>query len=904
MQIGQNTYVDIEIHKMGEDKNFVTEQESAFFGTSVPRNMVLKDFLQADDLVDLQIIETAGSSLPIIYVAFLSDNNEVINSFVRQNTIIVKVGTSAKHCDSFVVSIYSSTPPNNGPMGERRLVEFGGFILNQDFMVNFDSETYFGNSLLVAKAVLKKHLGLTPKKGFMTGISKVNENQVKWMQSNTTPCLFLAETLIHMDIRPSFPLFAFDKYGTFHLNDFNKVCKAGPVVYFVSRPPQKLNEIQYINNFSVDDFKDMYNLYSGFNKITEIWGAKEGISSYAKSYNEPILASTKETDMLQSGNRTAVNVIQSGNVHDTYVESFVYNTNKLVALSSLMGVVELSGNYFKSLKPTDLVSVSTGGADVTADGMYLIDTIRTQVDMQHGGIIHTYVYVTRDNKNNIENYIANPKKGLKILKKFFSTLMNAVSQLRVAYAAAQRIIDGKFMKDVMSFAIETKRNLLRSFVVAGVGVDFNSSANLLKSLTCVGNSLMNTLTSMLFPSAIADTLRDFIIRKPSLKSLLSKYIAEFVPPELQAAISLLTDSLFETTNTLNSIAKSNGIRVTVNDTAGDVEVEAGADSITLGEDTVIDDTNTSEIDYTADSSEKVQNITEELAANSNWLGVDIPFPIVDLTESQSLMSREELKKYIADQTIANLTNLGYLKDLTDDQIQLLEDILLGEEPVENVSQVNELARQINKNAGSTLYYRYWGTFGQGLENILFYAWSAGDKYVYTDSAVLNANSVLYDFDGSYYQGEEFYIAKNKEDYRVYYKDEAKTVLAVRSSSRDKKDKGLLDLTSFYIKKCYKDKYRTIPCTKFINASQNARIFFACPSSEENIRFYINSKRIDIIEDLEEREDYIGKAAIGYFPIDLGFINGWGASVPYTVYYTNLGYNSNSVLFEVKQGGMV
>ena len=903
MQISQTTYVDIEIHKVAENRSFVTQSEADFFGTSVQRNMVLKDFLQADDLVDLQIIETAGSSLPIIYVAFLSDNNEVINSFVRQNTIIVKVGTSAQHCDSFVVSIYSSSPPNNGPMGERRLVEFGGFILNQDFMVNFESNTYFGNSLLVAQAVLKKHLGATPKKGFLTGISKVNENQVKWMQSNTTPCLFLAETLIHMDIRPSFPLFAFDKYGTFHLNDFNKVWKAGPKVNFVSRPPQKLTEIQYINNFSVDDFKDMYNLYSGFNKITEIWGAKEGITTYAKSYNEPILASTKETDMLQSGNRTSVNVIQSANVHSTYVESFVHNTNKLVALSSLMGVIELSGNYFKDLKPTDLVSVSTGGADVTADGMYLIDTIRTQVDMQHGGMIHTYIYVTRDNKNNIENYIANPKKGLKILKKAFATLMNAVSQLRVAYAMGQRIVDGSYMKEVMSFALETKRNLLRSFTVAGVGIDFNSSANLLKSLTCVGNSLMNTLVSMILPSAIADTFRDFILRKPSLKSLLSKYIAEFVPPELQSIISLLSDSLFETTNTLNSIAKSNGIRVTADDTAGNA---IGTDSVTaeVGEDTVIDNTNTSEIDYTSDSSEKVQNVTEELINNSSWLGLDIPFPILDLTESQSLMSYEELKKYVADQTVANLTNLGYMKDLTEDQIALFEDILLGEKPVEDIKDVNELARQINQNAGNTLYYRYWGTFGQGLENILLYAWTANDKFVYTDTVLLNANSALYNFNGTYYEGEEFLIEKEGNDYRVMYIDGLEKKRAVRSSSKDKKDKGLLGLTNYYVKKCYKDKYRTLPCTKLINATQNARIFFACPSSEEDLRFYVNSKRVDIIENLEEREDYISKPAIGYFPIDLGFINGWGMPVPYTVYYTNLGYNSNSVLFEVKQGGMV
>ena len=59
-----------------------------------------------------------------------------------------------------------------------------------------------------------------------------------------------------------------------------------------------------------------------------------------------------------------------------------------------------------------------------------------------------------------------------------------------------------------------------------------------------------------------------------------------------------------------------------------------------------------------------------------------------------------------------------------------------------------------------------------------------------------------------------------------------------------------------------------------------------------------------MDDIEVQAQYEGKQVIGYFTIDLGFINGWGIPVPYKVYYTNLGFNSNSVLFEVKQGGMV
>lgn len=805
MQIAEHTYFNIEID--GYNK---------------------KDFIRPEDVLDVEIVETAGASLPFIFVSLMSGDEEMLQHLMQKNTFTIYFGESKKSADSFRVQIFSNIPPNTNGTGERFLVEFGGYILNNQYMINRENRAYFGNSLLVAKKVIKDNFKMKPKGGFSTGITKVNENQVIWRQEecDTTP-LFLADTLVHMDIRPSFPLFTFDKYGTFYLRSFDEVAKAGAVVTFTARTPEKFDEIQYVNSFSVNDFRETYHLYSGYNKVTKIYNLNKGMEEYVKSYDEPILASTKEAESLDGTMTAALNKYQGANVHNTYVESFVYNTNKLVALSAMEGCLELVGRYYKHLKPTDIVQVTTSGENKQLEGLYVIDSIRTQIDMERGGIIHTYVYVTRDNKNNIENYIANPKKGVNVTKKFFASTMNSIGQLRVAYAMAQNVMDGRYLREILSFAIETKRNLLRSFVVAGVGIDFNSSALLIQSLVNVGNSLMNTLVDMIFPESIAYVFHDFILRKPSLLSLLSKYIAEYVPAELQALISMFSNSLFGTTSSLNSIARANGIKVTASSTVGK-ETTVG------GEDTVIDTTNTSEIDYRENNQSRIEDIVTQLENNSSWLGLDIPFPILDLTESQSLLSDPDLKKYVVTQTIANLTNLGYLDNLTSDQKDLFEDILMGDQPVDDLAEVNELARQINTNAGSTLYYRYWGTFN-----------------------------------------------------------------------------NLLDLTDFYIKKCYKDRYKTLPCTKLINATQNSKIFFACPEGEEDVRFYINSKRVDVVEDLdtliqdpETAEEYKYKQVIGYFAVDLGFYRADGTPVPYRVYYTNLGYNSNSVLFEVKQGGMV
>lgn len=789
MQIGQNLYVDLEI----EDLN-------------------RKNFLEYKDVVDLQIIETAGASLPVIYMSFVTQDFSIANYIMSNNKVKVKLGETEENSDTFLVDIYKVGTPANNPAGTSWAVEFSGFIINSDYMLNMETKTYWGNSLLVAKRVLYDYFNIRDGLGLQTTISRTNENQVRWRRNNQTACTFLAETLVHMDISPSFPIFAFDKYGTFHLNDFNSLISSSPVVSFVPYPPRKTNEIQYFNTLTVENFKDMYNLYSGFNKLTEIYGTSTGIPNYVMSYNEPILAATKESEKVESSSRNSMNVIQSANVHDTYVSSFVYNTNKLVALSSMTGVLQLFGRYHRNLKPTDLVTVSTGGDDAVLGGLYLIDTIRIKADMSKGTLV-TYVYITRDNKNNVENYIANPRKGIKIKKKFLTDLLNAISRVRVAYAMGKKVVDGRFMKEMLSFALITKNNLLRAFTVAGVTVDFTSSSNLIKSLINVGNSLMNSLVSMIFPAQIAGIFRDFIIRKPSLKALLSRYIAIYVPYELRDIIASIVDAIYDSTDTLNSIAKDNGISVT-SSTGGTIE---GSQISETGGDTVVDNTNTSEVDYTEDSQEKIGNIITDFENNTS--GLDIPFPIIELSESQALLPDSELRTYVATETINNLTNLGYLDGVNTDEFK---DILLGKQPIDF-----NMIDAINKNAGNVFSYRLWGTYSD-----------------------------------------------------------------------------LTELTDFYIKKCYKDKYRTIPCTKIINATGNIKIFFTCPAKEDNLRFYINSKRVEVIDDLEEQEGYENKLVLGKFNINLNYTDAYGSPIMYSVYYTNRGFNSTGVLFEIKQGGMV
>lgn len=805
-----------------------------------------------DMLQRFEMVETAGTSLPYICFSFATFDKGLADLFIENNQVIVSIGETKEKSNSFnlhsIVNSKDTDPSNNS-----WTVYYGGFIGSNEFMMNKGiCQDYAGNSLMVAKQIIKDYAGGNPVVD--TDIEKTNENQVLWRQIYTTPNAFLVDTLLHMDIQPSFPLFTFDKFGTFHIRDFNKLKDQEPQWVFTPAPANAGNEIQYLNNFNTESFKTSYNLYSGYNKSTEIYGTTSGMPDLVYNDNVPILASTKATEQWASGNRISLNKIQSDNVHHTYMEAYAYNTNCLMSLSSMLGCVNLLG-YHPNIKPTDLVNVKMDGtspSDASLEGKYLVDTVVTSIVCEGGvpKVVRTLVYVTRDNNNNVENFITEKKERMKVTKKFMRALANAVSSARIALAAAAQIFDGTFTRACMSYITASKVNLLRMFSVSGIMVDFTSQAYFLQSLLLQGNTLMNILMNMIFPSSISLMLRDFLLEKPSKRNLVSKYILENVPFELQGLVSDVADAIMGVHDSLNSIAKENNI------TAREIPA-------VLRNDTSFNE-----------SENRLNGIFQEF--ENNTTGLDIPFPIVELTEEQKLLPLNELRDLVAIETIANLTELGYMDGVDTNKFK---DILEGKTPIDF-----DIINQINENAGNKFNYRYWGTYGAA--NDALYAWAVGENLIYTKSAELNEYSRLYNNDASPYIGTNFKLEEENEKFFITYTNiSGEVTVAERNESEDVNSDALAQLTEYYITKGYKDRYRTIPCTKLISATRNSRLYFACPQSEENLRFYINSKRV----------------LLKSFPIDLGFRDALGAKIMYNVYYTETGYNSNSTMLEVRQG---
>ena len=829
MQVGNNIYLEIRVK--GSNKEGI---------------------VSFDMLRNFEIVETAGTSLPYICFAFGTLDQGLADLFIENNEVVVSIGETKEKADSFsvhsVINSKDTEPSNKG-----WTVYYGGFIGSNEFMMNKGvCQEYPGNSLLVTKDIIKKYAGGKPE--ISTDIEKTNENQVLWRQLYTTYNAFLVDVLLHMDIQPSFPLFTFDKFGTFHLRDFNKLKEQEPQWVFTPAPNTTGNEIHYINNFNIESFKTSYNLYSGYNKSTEIYDSAAGVPDCAINDNVPLLASTKESEKYPSGSRISLNKIQSDNVHNTYMEAYAHNTNCLMSLSSMSGGLNIYG-YHPSLKPTDLVFVKVDGdspSDRSIEGKYLIDTVITRIECTPEGIpqtVNTLVYVTRDNNNNVENFVTQKKERMKVTRKAMQSLSKAVSQARLAMTASSQLFDGVFTRAFLSYLTTTKINLLRMFSVGGITLDFTSQAAFLRSLLLLGNTLMNILLNMIFPSSIALLFRDFLINNPSLKNLLSKFIMENVPFELQGLIFDLINSLIGVHDSLNSIAEDNNITTET--------------PMTPVDNTTFDD---------ADN--RLNEIFQEF--ENNTTGLDIPFPIIELTPEQELYPINDLRDLVATETIANLTELGYMEGVDTGKFQ---DILEGKVPIDF-----NIINQINANAGDKLNYRYWGTYGAS--NSTLYAWVHDDNIVYTKSVELTLYTRLYNSDASPYMDNKFKVESENEKYFITFTDIlGETFVAERDEAQDINSDALVQLTDYYIKKGYKDRYRTIPCTKLISATRNSRLYFACPQSEENLRFYINSKRI----------------LLKSFPIDLGVRTPLGVPVLYNVYYTETGYNSNSTMLEIRQG---
>ena len=73
----------------------------------------LKEFLQVEDCYALEIVETAGTSLPTALMVIKARDDKVINGINENTSVIIRVGRSSEDCDSFTVYPQIIVPHRN-----------------------------------------------------------------------------------------------------------------------------------------------------------------------------------------------------------------------------------------------------------------------------------------------------------------------------------------------------------------------------------------------------------------------------------------------------------------------------------------------------------------------------------------------------------------------------------------------------------------------------------------------------------------------------------------------------------------------------------------------------------------------------------------------------------------------
>lgn len=713
------------------------------------------------------MVETAGVELPQFEISFCTRSTKIKDLIIENNPIIVKVGSDKNNMDTFTVSVFTKDIKNVNISTYRCHVH--GLLKDKRFLLD-----------KVQKAVTSTSLdGIEQLSGAYnfaldTDISEVKDSAQNWLAINQSYQQLMASMWAHMDIYPSFPLIAISRYGRVILKDFDKLKQSDPKFTFTHTDRNAGNgSIPFLNSFYIENYTHMFNLYSGYGKTVNIIDQLDGRTAVWASDASPNLSTAQDVEISNSGSRSYEGFHKTNNTHSTYHQAYFHNSSKLFQLSNIVGFLDLKGIYLKDLNVLDLVNVELGDSekDHAIAGRYVVNTIVHRLVLNQP--LTTKVFVSRDTLNNIENSILTPDTGVKVSGVKKGQILTAMKYARRCMALLRDYLNGTLVGNMSSYMTNLKYHLLNSFSINSTIIDLTSQQTALNSLMSLGRNLTNQLLSAYIPANYL-TLFQTVgwSSQPNILDILNELVALYILSEYASFFTDLLITLDTIVNHLNDVSESVDAQI----------VNEGSTGTLMTTDT--------------SSLEKVNSIISDIKDNTQ--GLDLPIPIIELTNSETLYGDSELRGLVADRIIVSLNSQGYLRGINQTEFKsiLLGDILLDYNTI-NI---------INSNIGDTMYVRHWGSFS-----------------------------------------------------------------------------SLNELTDFFVRKSYKDEFKTVNCIKTINSKVNKQIFIALPKFLTGLVFYINSKEV----------------SMNKYDIDLRYFDDNLNEIPYSIYYSTDKYNSTSTLLECR-----
>lgn len=652
------------------------------------------NFLRYEDLIALSILEHSGAGCVEVNVSFRTTNRNIKNLIVANNKIKIDIGQSEKDCTTYEVYPYEINPTTDSS-DQQFSVSFTATPCLA-FLLEMSTESFSGTSADVINEISKRYFN---KEAHIFAVPY--EDKHTWIRGFNSGAQYLIDTCLHMNLLDNgCPVMYIDKDCEVHVNDLNVIKSGKPSFKFVPRAPQsgEMNTYQYLNHFEINYYKDFTNNFTGFGDVTAVTNTLTGEEDILIPENEPDLASTSivEKSVIQN-TRYTESLYQSDNMHENYHKAYKRNVARLINLAGIESNITIYG-FHPEIKPTQLVEVDAG--NIVDSGSYLVDSKLFTIGYNTPAT--TTIAVCRDNRNRVEDADQTKRKSLlsalkKLLGTEISKTLKTIRNLRRCVVMGRQLLNGHFTNQVFKFLNGFKYNMLTSFSLFGVRLDFNNSLALMNTLKSAGNALCNQLIDSFLPYPYNYVFRNYAIERPSLKTLLSKVLNQFAPQgELRALISEISGLLGDLTGTASKVYAESYKIYSMKEYA-----ESGYSTGTLtgidGKEITLPNSKGEDMSLIGDQN-KIQGITTEFINNTS--GADIPIPNITLTEAESLLNEDDLKNLLADKTVASLTEKGYLLDIDN-----FKDILLGLKPLD-FNTINK----INKNIGEMLYARFWGTF--------------------------------------------------------------------------------------------------------------------------------------------------------------------------------------------------
>lgn len=801
-----------------------------------------------------RLVYTAGIALPTIEFIVACSDLSYLEKFTAENTPTIFVGSDPEHMDSFEMDIVGHHLKNVSDL-EIPVLTCGGVLKNGKFnsMILKDQldETHKGKALDVIRDVWSQNVG-TP---IDYNILEDHGAEREYKRNKRTLQEYLADIWLSIDSRPSFPMMTLGRHGELVLRDFQTLKKVGPTATFAPSNPRTLkpNEVPYNGKAESVSYKTYTNRKLGYTQLTfkdsktgEVKTLASSMRNAYEGWGQNTLSTSQANEQPLVEHRSGD--IQNLTVDDTTTAEYhlarLHNKNCLINMSSIQTKVRVEGRYLNWVNVLDLVKLDTKKVEDRISGLYIVEAI--EQGFVYGAPFANLVYMCRDNdndveKNTIDKYSKNAMEWLTIPPDIKASIINATRTSRNALINTRGFLSGQYQKEWQALLIGLKTSAISNFSLFDTNVNLSSQTAIVRSFENAASSLVSKFLSEHVPPPFRNVLMGLGFSGAGIYNVLLTILSALFGADLFDAFSVLFSDLKNFAMFLSNYKKN--VQTAQN--------------------------------YNNKSFIK-QFIEGEIVFKENSLG-DI---IVD--DISSILGDTVVK---ADTAITEEDKSGIITNIITSlmrQVPSSVDLPIPEISISD-SEAIKPTEELKEDIAGII-----------VEDLV-------DKgYVYDDreldpSEIAPTKVIKAD-------GTELTMAEAKQQMVASSKLKdmllGRTPFDVASANKINAAPGEIiyarhwgtfsdfdDLTSFKILAGFAEKYKSLNTTKRMSVLQGRKIFVALPAKEHDVKFYINSTQTTF-----DSMDIDG----------LGYTDNRGREIPYTIYFSTEGYNSNNLLVEIRR----